>query len=95
MVLRITLSWCTPPLWVSGVRPRQLQEKTMKMSLQHFEFIADTIAPKLSWPSHIAYIADELAKTNPNFNREKFCNRAEKAWWQAHPIVEIDDEIPY
>ena len=67
----------------------------MKMTSKHLEFIADTIAPKLSWPAHIKQIADELAKTNPNFDSVKFCNRAEKAWWQAHPIQEIDDDIPY
>ncbi len=75
----------------------------MKMTAQHFEFIADIIAPKLSWPSHIQQIADELAKTNPKFDSVKFCNRAERAWWnevyrlnpQAHPIQENDDDIPY
>jgi len=68
---------------------------SMKMTRQHFEFIADRIAPKLSWPSHIQYIADELAKTNPKFDTMKFINRAEKAWFDNNPIEEIDDDYPY
>jgi hypothetical protein len=40
-------------------------------------------------------IADDLAKTNPRFNREKFLTRATKAWEQNHLGERIDDEIPY
>lgn len=52
-----------------------------KMTRQHFEFIADTIQ-RLQWASKIdlPYVAqvfaDELAATNPNFNRDKFIRRA-------------------
>lgn len=70
----------------------------MKMTRQHFEFIADKVAPKLSWPSHIQYIADELEKVNqknPKFSKQKFIDRAERAWFDSNPIEEIDDAIPF
>lgn len=67
----------------------------MKMTRQHFEFIADKLAPKLSWPSHIEYIANELEKANPKFNKQKFIDRAERAWFDSNPIEEIDDAIPF
>jgi hypothetical protein len=40
-------------------------------------------------------VADELAATNPRFDKEKFLRRATKAWEDRHEIGEIDDEIPY
>jgi len=51
----------------------------MRMSKQHYEFIADTIGPMVGWPSHLHSIADELEKTNPRFNREEVfatCNQS-------------------
>lgn len=65
------------------------------MSQRHFEYIADNIAPLLNWPPQIVEMAEQLASTNPRFNKEKFIERATKAWEQAHPIVELEDEIPY
>ena len=67
----------------------------MRMSKQHYEFIADTIGPMVGWPSHLHSIADELEKTNPRFNREKFLQRATKAWKDNHDIPDVDDHIPY
>ena len=67
----------------------------MKMSKQHFDFIADTVGPLVGWPSQLHDIADKLAATNPRFDREKFINRACKAWEDNNPREEIDDEIPY
>jgi hypothetical protein len=70
----------------------------MKMSKQHFDFIADTVGPMVGWPSHLQTLADELAKSNPRFNREKFISRATNAWEQAHQhIVEVPiyDEIMF
>jgi|13_taG_2_1085334.scaffolds.fasta_scaffold05517_11 hypothetical protein len=52
----------------------------MKLSRQHFEFIADDIAPLLEKPTSIEVIADKLEETNPNFNRETFTQRALKNW---------------
>jgi hypothetical protein len=52
----------------------------MKLSRQHFEFIADTIAPMLANPVFVEDIADKLEDTNPNFNREIFTQRALKNW---------------
>jgi len=71
------------------------RKNTMRMSKQHYEFIADTIGPMVGWPSHLHSIADELEKTNPRFNREKFLQRATKAWEDNHDIPDVDDYIPY
>ena len=69
--------------------------KPPRMTRAHYNFIADTIGPMVGWPSHIPAIADELAATNPRFNRERFIERAVKAWEANHKPMEIDDVIPY
>lgn len=69
--------------------------KTPRMTRAHYNFIADTFGPMVSWPSHIHTMADELAKTNPRFNRERFIERAVAAWEKNHEPMEIDDAIPY
>jgi len=56
----------------------------MKLSRQHFEFIADDIAPLLENPASIEVIADKLENTNPNFKRETFTQRALKNWENAN-----------
>jgi len=56
----------------------------MKLSRQHFEFIADDIAPLLENPTSIEVIADKLEDTNPNFKRETFTQRALKNWEDAN-----------
>ena len=56
----------------------------MKLSRQHFEFIADDIAPLLENPASIEVIADKLENTNPNFKRETFTQRALKNWEDAN-----------
>lgn len=70
----------------------------MRMSRQHFDFIADAVGPMVPWPSALHDLADKLAASNPRFNREKFLSRATNAWEQHHKfIVEapLDDEIIY
>ena len=52
----------------------------MKLTRIHFEFIADSIMPYVEYPTSIVEIADELAKTNPNFDRDKFIKRAVANW---------------
>ena len=71
--------------------------KAPKMTRQHYEFIADMIGPMVGFPSHLLVMADELEKTNPQFNRKKFLDRATKAWEDANPQVmePLDDSIPY
>ena len=60
------------------------------------EFIADQVAPHVSWPSDLHCIADELEKVNPRFNRHKFIIRATKAWEKRNLEHEnINDSIPY
>jgi hypothetical protein len=62
----------------------------MKLSRQHFEFIADDIAPLLENPTSIEAIADKLEETNPNFDREKFTQRALKNWETKNiPLEEV------
>lgn len=70
----------------------------MRMSKQHFDFIADQIGPLLYWPTALHEIADKLAASNPRFDRDKFISRATNAWEKhnKHMLeVPIDDEIPY
>lgn len=70
----------------------------MRMSRQHFDFLAETVGPMVGWPSQLHDLADKLAATNPRFNRDKFISRATNAWEEAHQHVyeqPIDDEIPY
>ena len=66
----------------------------MKMTRQHFEWLADKVAPVLPWPTHIEVLADELAATNPRFDRSKFVARAVKNWEDNYNPPEIDDTIP-
>jgi len=66
-----------------------------RMSRSHYEFIADQIGPHVAWPSKLHHIADELAATNPLFNKDKFIERATKAWEDNNELPELDDEIPY
>lgn len=68
---------------------------TPLMQKRHLEYIADRVAPLLAWPTRIQELADELAKSNPKFNREKFVTRATAAWEKHNPPPELDDEIPY
>lgn len=69
--------------------------KAPRMTRQHFEFIADVIAPTLSWPTHIETIADKLAESNDRFDRDKFVARATKAWEDNYVKPHIEDYIPY
>ena len=67
----------------------------MRMSRQHYEFLADKLGPLVSWPTHLHSIADELEQTNPKFNRDKFIKRATAAWEANYTAPVIDDEVPY
>lgn len=67
----------------------------MRMSKQHFDFIADTVGPMVGWPSQLHDLADQLAMSNPRFDREKFINRATNAWEKNYVRKEFEDEIPY
>ena len=66
----------------------------MKMTRQHFEWLADELAPLLPWPTHIQGLADKLAETNPRFDKGKFIARAVKNWEDNYNPPEIDDFIP-
>lgn len=68
-----------------------------KMTRQHYVFIADLIGPMVAWPSHLQTLADELAATNPRFDKDKFIQRAVKAWEANHSqyLQEVEDEIVY
>ena len=65
------------------------------MQQRHFIYLADEVAPLLAWPTQITAMAEKLAATNPKFDTEKFIKRATAAWEEAHPIEDLDDEIPY
>jgi len=51
-----------------------------KFTRQHFELLADTIAPMMFSPTDIERMADILAHTNDKFDRKKFVRRATEAW---------------
>jgi hypothetical protein len=52
----------------------------MKLTKQHFEFMADQIAPMLGTPTDIEHLADLLADTNEHFKRGTFTSRAIRNW---------------
>ena len=74
-----------------------MTRSTPKFTGRDYEFIADKIAPYLSWATAIKYVADELKATNRNFNYDKFVERAERAWEENYNLSKenFDDEIPY
>lgn len=60
-----------------------------------FDFLANVVGREV-YPSRMEEIADKIAETNPRFNRQKFIDRAEKAWLNAHKEeLELYDGIPY
>jgi hypothetical protein len=61
---------------------------TPKFTKEHFEFVADFFGPLMNHPTDIDEAADHLAKTNPNFKKDLFINRAVQAWEARH----MDDE---
>ena len=67
----------------------------MRLTRQHYEFLADLVGPMVEWPSRLHSVADKLESTNPRFDRDKFIRRATQAWEDNYDIPTIDDEIPY
>ena len=67
----------------------------MRLTRQHFEFMADEVAPLLGWATGVNELADKLQKTNPRFDRDKFVKRATKNWEQRYQLSleEIDDDV--
>ena len=65
------------------------------MTRKHFEWVADSIAPMVNSPLVIERIADDLQAMNRRFNRDRFINRAIKAWERNNLPEVINDEIPY
>ena len=74
-----------------------MARSTPKFTRRDFEFIADYIMPHMSWATGIEQVADELKRTNPNFNRDKFVDLATKVWEEHYERGrdDFDDEIPY
>lgn len=70
----------------------------MRMSKQHFDFIADSVGPIVGWPSALHELADKLSESNARFDKEKFLKRATDAWAKAneHKVeTELNDEIRF
>lgn len=67
----------------------------MRLTRQHFEFMADEVAPLLGWATGVNKLADKLQKTNPRFDREKFVRRATQNWEAEYKLSleEIDDDV--
>ena len=74
-----------------------MTRSTPKFTRRDFEFIADYIMPHMSWATGIEQVADDLKRTNPNFNRDKFVDRATKVCEEHYERGrdDFDDEIPY
>lgn len=68
----------------------------MRLTRQHFEFMADEVAPLLGWATGVNELADKLQQTNPRFDRDKFVRRATKNWEAKYQssLEEINDDIP-
>ena len=67
-----------------------------KFTKQHFELMADTIAPMMFSPTDIERMADILAHTNHRFDREKFVRRATEAWEEKNLKPEdMEDTYEY
>lgn len=67
----------------------------MRLTRQHFEFMADEVAPLLGWATGVEELADKLKSTNPRFDRDKFVRRATQNWEQRYKLSleEIDDDV--
>ena len=71
----------------------------MKLTRQHFEFIANEIAPLCDvYQLDALTEAVRIASKNPRFDSDKFKRRAKLAWDKA--FIDSDrftrrDEIPY
>ena len=65
------------------------------MTRKHFEWVADSVAPMVSSPLVIERIADDLESMNKRFDRDKFLDRAIKAWERNNLPEGVNDGIPY
>ncbi len=74
-----------------------MRRSTPNFTRRDFEFIADYIMPHMSWATGIEQVADELKRTNPRFNRDKFVERATKNWEERYMQGQenLYDDIPY
>jgi|TARA_R110000824_G_scaffold25412_2_gene88596 hypothetical protein len=72
-----------------------MEGKVMRMTRQHYEFLADKLGPLVPWPTHLHSIADELEATNPKFDRDKFIRRGTEAWENNFNPPVFDDEIVF
>ena len=75
----------------------KMPRSTPNFTRRDFEFIADYIMPHMSWATGIEQVADELKRTNPRFNRDKFVERATKNWEERYMQGQenLYDDIPY
>lgn len=58
---------------------------------RHLEFIASYVAPLITTPQEIEYLADILEDTNPLFKRGVFVTKAIKSWEDKN----LNDEVIY
>ena len=74
-----------------------MRRSTPNFTRRDFEFIADYIMPHMSWATGIEQVADELKRTNPRFNRDKFVERATKNWEERYMQGQenLYDDRPY
>ena len=54
----------------------------MRMTKQHYEFIADVMGP----------LADKLESNNPKFDRDKFIRRGTDAWEKNYIPPTVEEE---
>jgi|TARA_R110000764_G_scaffold163618_1_gene250786 hypothetical protein len=64
----------------------------MRMTKQHYEFIADVMGPLVPWPTNLHSIADKLESNNPKFDRDKFIRRGTDAWEKNYIPPTVEEE---
>ena len=48
------------------------------------DYVAQVLAPLVSSPTNIEQMGDDLKAMNPQFNRDKWVDRAIKAWEETN-----------
>lgn len=66
-----------------------------KMTDAHYDYLSHVFGNVVPWPNSLEGVADELAKTNPRFDRDKFIRRATEQWEKSHVDDSLEDSIPY
>ena len=56
----------------------------IQMTEKEEDYVAQVLAPLVSSPTNIERMGDDLKDMNPKFNRDKWVDRAIKAWEETN-----------